>query len=92
MNCDLSLLSWNILASSWVYKEWYPSLYDLALDDRTRLELIVSHIEKLAYDIIFLQEVQEDQLYLFKERLSNDYSYELVTLVEADSLNPRLND
>ncbi|CAF4048935.1 unnamed protein product, partial [Adineta steineri] len=33
---DLSLISWNILAPCWVNKDWYPSLYELAIDSKTR--------------------------------------------------------
>ncbi|UJR07163.1 hypothetical protein I4U23_011451 [Adineta vaga] len=76
---DLSLLSWNILAPCWILKEWYPSMYDLAADNRTRLELVISHIKTLAHDIVFIQEAQEDQLDLFKEKLSNDYYYEYIS-------------
>ncbi|CAF4450474.1 unnamed protein product, partial [Rotaria magnacalcarata] len=68
---DLSLLSWNTLAPCWVLKEWYPSLYDLAVDDQTRVELIIAHIRSLDHDIVVIQEAQEDQLCLFKEKLGD---------------------
>src|SRR5438094_10454330 len=76
---DLSLLSWNILAPCWVLKEWYPSLYDLAADNETRLKLIIEHIRSLGHDIVMLQEAQEDQLDLFKEILGDDYLFEFVS-------------
>ncbi|CAF1140358.1 unnamed protein product [Adineta ricciae] len=76
---DLSLLSWNILAPCWVPREWYPSTYDLAADERTRLPLIVDHIRSLNRDIVMLQEAQEDQLDLFKQKLSDIYSFEFIS-------------
>jgi endonuclease/exonuclease/phosphatase family metal-dependent hydrolase len=76
---DLSLVSWNILAPCWVLKQWYPTLYDIAADDQTRLELIIAHIRSLARDIVMIQEAQEDRLPLFKERLGNDYDFEFIS-------------
>ena len=75
---DLSLLSWNILAPCWIYKEWYPTpaLYDLAADEQARLKLIIDHISSLRHDIVMLQEAQEDRLFLFKEKLGDDYFFE----------------
>jgi endonuclease/exonuclease/phosphatase family metal-dependent hydrolase len=83
---DLSLLSWNILAPCWVLKEWYPSLYDLADDDQTRLKLIVAHIHSLGHDIVIIQEAQEDRLYLFKEILGDDYFFEFISNNPTSSL------
>jgi len=79
---DLSLLSWNILAPCWVFKEWYPSQYDLAADDQTRLKLIIAHIRSLGCDIVLIQEAQEDQLYLFKELLGDDYFLNLYLIIQ----------
>lgn len=76
---DLSLLSWNILAPCWVFKKWYPSLYDLAADDQKRLELILSHIRSLDRDIVMIQEAQEDQLPIFKEKLGDNYFFEFTS-------------
>ena len=76
---DLSLLSWNILAPCWVLKEWYPSLYDLAADNQTRLELIVAHIRSINHDVVMIQEAQEDRLSLFKEKLGDKYLLEFVS-------------
>ncbi|UJR17079.1 hypothetical protein I4U23_003976 [Adineta vaga] len=83
---DLSLLSWNILAPCWVPREWYPSMYDLAADDKTRLPLIIEHIRSLNHDIVLLQEAQEDRLDLFKERLGDIYLFEFI------SNNPTASD
>ena len=73
---DLSLLSWNILAPCWVLQDWYPSTYDLANDHRSRLNSILTTIQSFAYDIILIQEAQEDQLELFIERLGQQYRLE----------------
>jgi endonuclease/exonuclease/phosphatase family metal-dependent hydrolase len=73
---DLSVLSWNILAPCWIYKEWYPTLFDLAADEQSRLKLIIEHIQSFNHDIIMIQEAQEDRLFLFKEKLGDDYFFE----------------
>ncbi|CAF4881441.1 unnamed protein product [Rotaria sp. Silwood1] len=71
--CDLSLMSWNILAPCWVDKEWYPSVYDLAADHETRIKTIASTISVHNWDVIMIQEAQEDMIPLFQEELGNDY-------------------
>ncbi|CAF2599592.1 unnamed protein product [Rotaria sp. Silwood2] len=66
-------MSWNILAPCWVEKEWYPSLYDLAADHETRIKTIASNISSYNWDVIMIQEAQEDMISLFQEELGNDY-------------------
>ena len=73
--CDLSLMSWNILAPCWVRKEWYPSLYETASDHETRLSSIVSHISSGGHDMIILQ-VQGTMFARLKEKLGSHYIYE----------------
>lgn len=86
---DLSLLSWNILAPCWVFKQWYPSLYDAAADEQSRLPLIIEHIRSLAHDVVFLQEAQEDRLGLFREKLADDYFIEFAG--NNPTANPKAN-
>ncbi len=74
--CDLSLMSWNILAPCWVEQEWYPSMYQLANDYQTRINVILSEISLLNCDIIIIQEAQQDLLHLFQEKLGEKYFYE----------------
>ncbi|CAF3791138.1 unnamed protein product [Rotaria sordida] len=71
--CDLSLMSWNILAPCWVEKEWYPSVYDLAADYETRIKTIASNISSRNCNVIMIQEAQEDMIPFFQEELGNDY-------------------
>jgi mRNA deadenylase 3'-5' endonuclease subunit Ccr4 len=73
--CDLSLMSWNILAPCWVEKEWYPSSYQLAADYQPRINLITSKICLLNCDVIMIQEAQENLIDLFKQKLNNNYFY-----------------
>lgn len=75
----LSLLSWNILAPCWVNREWYPSLYEVAADHQTRLEMIGDRISSLGHDVVFIQEAQEDRITLLKERLNDAYSFDYVS-------------
>jgi len=73
---DLSLMSWNILAPCWVKKEWYPSWYELAADYQTRMEKILSKISSSNCNLIFIQEAQENLLYLFEQKLTEKYFYQ----------------
>ncbi len=74
--CDLSLMSWNILAPCWVKKEWYPSFYELASDYQTRINKILSKICSCNCNIIMIQEAQENLIHLFKQKLGENYLYE----------------
>ncbi len=74
--CDLSLMYWNILAPCWVLKEWYPYSYGLANDYQTRMNKILSEISSSNCDVIMIQEAQQDFLYLFKEKLGENYLFE----------------
>lgn len=85
--CDLSLMSWNILAPCWVKKEWYPSSYDLASDFSGRFNKIISRINSLNANIIMIQEAQEDYLYLFKEKLNENYLFEYTKNNPSQSLH-----
>jgi mRNA deadenylase 3'-5' endonuclease subunit Ccr4 len=69
-------MSWNILAPCWVEQEWYPSMYQLANDYQTRINVILSEISLLNCDIIIIQEAQQDLLHLFQEKLGEKYFYE----------------
>ena len=73
---ELLLLSWNILAPCLVRKEWYPTLYDLAADHRTRVALITLSIASLRPDICMLQEAQEDMIPVLVQNLGDDYLYQ----------------
>ena len=77
--CDLSLMSWNILAPCWVEKQWYPSLYELADDYQTRINIIIEKIILLNCDIVFIQEAQENLIDLFKEKLNENYLFEFAS-------------
>jgi mRNA deadenylase 3'-5' endonuclease subunit Ccr4 len=73
---DLSLMCWNILAPCWVEKEWHPSSYELASDYQTRINKILSIISSFNFDVIMIQEAQENFLHLFKQKLDEIYLFE----------------
>ena len=76
---DLSLMSWNILAPCWVEKEWYPSLYELAADYQTRINIIIAKISLFNCDVIMIQEAQENLIHLFKQKLNDNYFYQFAS-------------
>ncbi|CAF0858770.1 unnamed protein product [Rotaria sordida] len=73
---DLSLMSWNILASCWINKESYPTLYELAADYQTRMNTIASQISSLNCNVTILQEAQENIIPSLKEKLGDNYLYQ----------------
>ena len=99
--CDLSIMSWNVLAPCWVKQEWYPYQFEAASDHGKRFSTIVSHLTNLPHDIIILQEVQENMYTRLKESFDEMYTFDfapnspttcsaangLLTLIRKDSSN-----
>ena len=86
--CDLSLMSWNILAPCWVNKEWYPSMYQLANDHQKRMEKICSEISSCYCDVVMIQEAQEDLLHLFQMKLGDKYFFQFTANNPSESSIP----
>ena len=54
----MKILSWNILASEWIKKSYYPTVTDPILFKRDkRIHLISDKLREESADIVFLQEV-----------------------------------
>lgn len=54
----MKVLTWNILASEWIKKSYYPTVKDHTLFKRkNRIEIIRDKLKDESADIVFLQEV-----------------------------------
>jgi endonuclease/exonuclease/phosphatase family metal-dependent hydrolase len=54
----MKVLTWNILASEWIKKSYYPTVKDHTIFQRkNRIEIIHDKLKTESADIIFLQEV-----------------------------------
>ena len=54
----MKILTWNILASEWIKKSYYPTVKDPNLFKREkRIHLVLNTLQKECADILFLQEV-----------------------------------
>ncbi|CAF0861439.1 unnamed protein product [Rotaria sp. Silwood1] len=72
---DLCLLSWNILAPCWVNQDWYPTLFEIAVNHRERINKIANRILSLEHDIVLIQEAQEDTVQLLRKKLDEHYVF-----------------
>ncbi|CAF2534041.1 unnamed protein product [Rotaria sp. Silwood2] len=72
---DLCLLSWNILAPCWVNQDWYPTLFEIAVNHHERLNKIGDRILSLGYDVVLIQEAQEDTVLLLRQKLDDHYVF-----------------
>lgn len=56
----MKILSWNILASEWIEKEYYPTVKDFSIMDRSkRIQLILKKLTLENADVMLLQEVMD---------------------------------
>jgi mRNA deadenylase 3'-5' endonuclease subunit Ccr4 len=55
---SFAVASYNILADVYLRREWYPNSPQAVLDPRRRRPALVGHIERVAADVICLQEVE----------------------------------
>ncbi|MEO8026734.1 MAG: endonuclease/exonuclease/phosphatase family protein [Bryobacteraceae bacterium] len=54
------LTTWNVLATAYIRKSFYPGIAPEVLDPRLRIPAIVHHSRDLASEILCLQEVEAD--------------------------------
>jgi endonuclease/exonuclease/phosphatase family metal-dependent hydrolase len=70
----MKLLTWNILASEWIKKSYYPTVKEKVLFDRkSRLKRIMERIIDEDPDILLLQEVMELEYKTFMKHLQTKY-------------------
>lgn len=66
----LLVASYNILADSYIRPEFYPSVPPHVLQPAARRAALLERIERLAADVLCLQEVEEDAYAAIAERLT----------------------
>lgn len=78
----IKVLSWNILASEFIKKSYYPTLNFNLLNDRNkRIKIIIDNLMKEDPDIILLQEVMVKEYYYLKKYLKKNYYFSVLTNV-----------
>ena len=71
----MKILTWNILASEWIKKSYYPNTNeDIIFDNKSRFEQIIKIIDEYDADVIMLQEVMKIEYSLLKKRLNKIYN------------------
>jgi endonuclease/exonuclease/phosphatase family metal-dependent hydrolase len=70
----MKILTWNILASEWVKKSYYPTVKDYTLlDSDRRIKLIIKRLRAEDADIILLQEVMDVEYDLLYKQFNREY-------------------
>ena len=70
----MKILTWNILASEWIKKSYYPTVKEKVLFDRkSRLKRIMERIIDEDPDILLLQEVMELEYKSLCKHFMNNY-------------------
>ncbi len=61
--------TWNILATAYIRREWYPGIRPEVLDPARRVPALASHAAALDADLLCLQEVEKDVFAVLEGRL-----------------------
>jgi mRNA deadenylase 3'-5' endonuclease subunit Ccr4 len=70
----MKILTWNILASEWVKKSYYPTVKTPELlDPNKRIKIILKRIKEFHGDIVLLQEVMEHEYKILSRQFQKDY-------------------
>lgn len=70
----MKILTWNILASEWIKKSYYPTVKDYTLlDSHRRIKLILKRLKTENADIILLQEVMDVEYDLLYKQFNREY-------------------
>jgi mRNA deadenylase 3'-5' endonuclease subunit Ccr4 len=72
---NLNILSWNILSNKWIRPEFYNNINIKALNDQNRYIKIIDYITNINYDIILLQECDNEFINLLHMRLNMYHIY-----------------
>lgn len=65
--------SYNVLATAYIQRAWYPNTPALLLNPAWRIPALVQHIVKLDADILCLQEVEPEMLAALRASLGDRY-------------------
>jgi mRNA deadenylase 3'-5' endonuclease subunit Ccr4 len=70
LTLSFSIASYNLLASAYLQRAWYPRTPALVLDPAWRVPALAGHIAKLGADIFCLQEVEPETFVALRTTLS----------------------
>ena len=72
----MKVITWNILATEFVKKSYYPNFDINFINDRhIRIKKIINHINKLNPDLLLLQEVMNYEYLYLKKYFSSKYYF-----------------
>jgi mRNA deadenylase 3'-5' endonuclease subunit Ccr4 len=60
MSTSFRFATWNVLATAYIRRDYYPGISAAVLDPRTRIPALVKRATELAGDILCLQEVERE--------------------------------
>ena len=66
-------LSYNLLATAYIHRAWYPRTPALVLDPAWRVPALVQHIANLNADLLCLQEVEPETFVALRTFLGERY-------------------
>lgn len=70
----MKILTWNILASEWIKKSYYPTVKDFSvMDSDRRIEIIVKRLYVENADLMLLQEVMDVDYDILYKHFQNTY-------------------
>jgi len=79
----MKILTWNILASEWIKKSYYPTVKDQTLFHRnSRSRIILDKLKEESADIVFLQEVMPLEYKLLYKEFHRVYHFSRLSPVQ----------
>jgi len=79
----MKILTWNILASEWIKKDYYPTVKDQTLFHRnSRSKIILDKLKEESADIVFLQEVMPLEYRLLYQHFRHVYQFSKLTHIQ----------
>jgi endonuclease/exonuclease/phosphatase family metal-dependent hydrolase len=79
----MKILTWNILASEWIKKSYYPTVKDHSLfQSDTRCKIILDKLKDESADIVFLQEVMPLEYKILYQEFHRMYQFSTLSNIQ----------
>jgi len=79
----MKILTWNILASEWIKKSYYPTVRDQTLfNPDNRIHIIIDKLSKESADIVFLQVVMPMEYKVLYQKFNRTYRLSRLTPIQ----------
>lgn len=78
----MKILTWNILASEWVKKSYYPTVKTPELlEEDQRIKIILKKMKEIHADIVLLQEVMEQESKTIYKQFRKEYYFSSLRII-----------